>query len=58
MTVNCPCCRMPIAKEDRRRKQDNLTMMNGAKLTERKNEAPRVRCSCGHVTILLKGKVE
>lgn len=50
----CPACKKIVAKEDRRRKQP-LYALPGAVLTQRDHEAPRVKCACGKVLILLKG---
>lgn len=54
--THCPSCREPVAKFDRRRKQP-LQPCNGAILTTGHNEAPRLKCPCGVVVILLEGSL-
>jgi hypothetical protein len=58
MTYHCQRCNKVIAKEDRRRTRLGfLIPQNNAMIQERINEAPRIKCQCGLVTILLKGSL-
>ena len=57
-THTCPACRKPLAKLDRRKRQgEQLVPLAGVILIYRKelNQAPYLRCVCGHVLILLSG---
>lgn len=52
----CPGCRRYTVNEDRRRKGDGrLRPVNGAELILAARQAPKVRCACGHTTVLLRG---
>jgi hypothetical protein len=56
----CPACRKPLAKLDRRKREgEQLVPLPGVTLIYRKelNQAPYLRCACGHVLILLSGSV-
>ena len=57
MTIQCPGCKMIILREDRRRKQP-LREMNGAVLTLDQRQAPRIRCKCGKLVVLLKASLQ
>lgn len=57
MIYKCPACRKPAAKVDRRRTDRRPVGMNGASVHLNPGVAPRVRCSCGHLLILMKGKL-
>ena len=55
----CSACKKVIARQDGRRKNSgHLALLSGAKLMLRKGEAPRLRCSCGKVMILLSDFAE
>lgn len=54
--VHCVKCGVTIARTDNRRRLDDRTMPKSPAVLERPaRQAPRLRCGCGHVTILLKG---
>ena len=55
MRYHCPSCKKPIMKEDRRKREKEITPMNGAVILHRKNEAPRIRCLCGKLVIFIRG---
>ncbi len=57
MNHKCYHCKLVIAKEDRRRKPPRLEAGPGALVERFHNQAPRIKCSCGRITILLKGSV-
>lgn len=57
MIFNCPGCKKPIIKEDRRKREKSLVAMNGAKILVRQNEAPRIRCLCGKLVIFIRGSM-
>ena len=57
MIYKCPTCQRPIAKEDRRKKEMNLTIMPGVKAMVRQGECPKFRCPCGKYIFLLKGSL-
>ena len=55
---SCPKCRRMMAKQDRRvKKHDGIIPFKGVNLTVKENEAPRLKCSCGKVIILLKASL-
>jgi hypothetical protein len=57
MTHYCPSCRQPVANEDRRKRQNAVTPVPGVSLDPpAPNQACRLRCVCGHVVILMKGR--
>ncbi len=59
MIVYCPGCQKILLKEDRRagRRRTCYRMVSALEIVERPNEAPRVRCWCGQLVILLKGSL-
>ena len=58
MNYHCPACRKLIAREDRRRVEGaRLKAMSGAILIQYEKEAPKLRCPCGKLIILLKGSL-
>ena len=57
-THACPACQRPLTKLDRRRREgEQLLPLPGVMLIHRRelNQAPYLRCVCGHVLILLPG---
>jgi hypothetical protein len=52
----CPSCKTEMANEDRR-KAEPFTATNGATLTKREGQAPRVRCKCGTLVVFVKGSL-
>ena len=56
MNYSCAECRKVVAKEDRRRKIPELVAVSGASVERHHQQAPRLRCPCGHVTILIRGR--
>ena len=58
MHYTCPKCRLVVVRSDSRYQQaDVYTALSGAKILERVNEAPRVRCRCGHLSVLLRASL-
>lgn len=58
MKLRCENCRRLVLKTDRRRKIGHqLIAMNGAELENFPRQAPRLRCMCGRVIVLLEGRV-
>lgn len=59
MIVYCPGCQKILLKEDQRRTTRRLhyRMVSALEIVQRSNEAPRVRCRCGQLVILLKGSI-
>lgn len=50
----CAKCRVVMLKEDRRRKLvDRYQPLGQAQLELRQSQAPRVRCVCGHLNIII-----
>lgn len=50
----CPGCRRIVAKHGRR---FSIITHNQATLERRALEAPRIKCACGKVIILLRGEL-
>lgn len=58
MMHKCPSCKKNIAREDNRRiKKGVMIPLAGARITQNIGEAPRIKCLCGKVIILLKGSL-
>lgn len=54
----CPGCQRLLVKEDLRKSgRSCYRMVSALEIVQRPNEAPRVRCRCGQLVILLKGSV-
>ena len=55
---SCPSCSLVVAREDPRvDKPSVFVALSGAKMIIRPDDAPRVRCRCGQLTLLLKGSL-
>lgn len=54
--LKCQKCQIPIMKEDRRFKQP-IQALNNAILEIKGTQAPRIRCQCGQIHILLRGSL-
>ena len=56
MDHKCPGCSKVVAKEDMRfTAQRKVKSMQGATLILEEGNAPKVRCRCGRILILLRG---
>lgn len=57
--ISCPGCKKVMAREDGRKKgrPGALTPMPGVTLSAPSKLAPRLKCVCGRVLILLKGSL-
>lgn len=55
--ITCARCRTLVAATVRRDDGWQLVPLNGATLLEQRGRAPRVRCPCGVVSILLDGSL-
>lgn len=56
--VKCPRCESYIGKYDRRKKRENqLSPINGASLSTTPKQAPKITCTCGMVVVILKGSL-
>jgi len=53
--LKCARCGKVVAKEDRRFKGEQLQPRNGATISFPEGQAPRVRCACGMLTIVIRG---
>lgn len=51
----CPACKSPVASVDSSDGIPKLISLNDAIITVQEDRAPRIKCSCGRVMILLKG---
>ncbi len=56
MNYHCADCKKVIAKEDRRRKLRELVPVGGGSIDRFHQQAPRLKCPCGVVTILIRGR--
>lgn len=58
MIQRCLTCLRIIATDERKfSPEGKVIAVNGARISERLNEAPRVRCPCGQLVIFLKGSL-
>lgn len=56
--ITCGGCQRPLANYTKKfNKPEQLKSLRGATITYRHAEAPRVRCMCGQLTILMKGSM-
>jgi hypothetical protein len=56
VNVVCPQCKKVVARQVwRKNLKEELIPMPGTKLEVRMKEAPKLRCKCGHLLVLLRG---
>lgn len=51
--INCPFCGDGVV-EEQLEPEIKLVALNGTLINEEVGQAPRLKCACGHVLILLK----
>ncbi len=58
MNFVCSSCKRIVGRENKEAPPgEELTVLEGAVLEVRTNEAPRIKCNCGRTMILLKGSL-
>ena len=57
MNHRCPKCKTILAKEDLRKKKEKSLKVIAGELLSKENTAPKLRCPCGQLVVLLKGSL-